>query len=1144
MEKKWFSQGRGMSLPIRKILMVMKLTVVLMLVVLQQALAVKSYAQTEKMSLNLQKNTLKEVFQMIEKNSDYSILYDESLVKDASLKSGNYQSAMISSILDEILANEGLRYQMIEKMIVILKEGKFSDASAGKLQDERITLKGQVKDPSGEPIVGVNVVIKGTITGTITGIDGSYRLEVNTNDEIMYSFIGFETQVIHVNGREVIDITLMSDVQSVDEVVVTALGIKRETKALGYAVQDIKGAEIQKAKESNVISNLTGKVAGLTVYNSSDFFSTPKFYLRGAQPLIVIDGIPVNSDFWDVSSEDIEEMSILKGATASALYGSRGANGAIMITTKKGKTDKISVDISSSTMFKAGYVAIPEPQQVYGTGDNGQYAYGDGKGGGINDAGTYVWGPRLDERDPTTDSGWKEIAQWDSPLDENGNRIPTPWVSRGRDNLTNFLETGFITNNNISVSQSTEKGSFRISMSHAFEKGQVPNTKLNNSTFTIGGTTKLGDKFNLESSWTYNRQYSPNYPYTGYGGANYVYNLLVWSGTDYDIRDFKDYWLVEDVQQKYYQYTTWYNNPYFLAHEKTRSYYKDVNYGFVNMSYDLAKDLKVAARVGSNWNNTKSDSRTPKSYSGGEGDYSNNQSYYFSINSDVFMTYKKDLFEDFSVDALLGGTVNYWENKSLSAGTDGLNVPGFFSLSNSTNPVWASNYFSRKQVNSLYGKMSLSYKNGLYLDVTGRNDWSSSLPAETRSYFYPSVAFSGIVSEFVDLPAAISFWKVRGSWTVSKQDVDLYSLHPEYRVSSDVRQGNSAAYYPDKILGSGVEPEVKRTYEVGTDLSLFANRLRFDFAYFNTLNYNKIADARISDASGFSYKQVNTQEEFEQRGLELVVSGTPIKNGRLTWDVSLNWSTSRWYLKKADPIYTAKSPWVKEGERTDYITGYDWERDSDGNVIHNSSGFPIVSNYKSVFGYASPDWVWGITNNFKYGAFDFSFSVDGRVGGDLYSRTNQAMWNSGTHPESVNAYREAATNGINNYSGIGSVVVSGEIIRDEQGNVLEDSRVFEANQIQVSYISYMKRFNPSVGTMKYQNMFDQSFLKLREVSLTYNVPDVYAKKLGMSAASVAFIGRNLWLWTKEVDHIDPDNGSDNLSSASYRNLGFNVKLSF
>ncbi len=1141
MQKKRFTQGRGMPSLLRKILMTMKLSA-LMCIIMQQVFAITTYSQSEKLSLNLDKNSLKEIFQMIEINSEYSIIYDEGLIEKAALKSGNYNSVKLSTLLDKILLDEGLRYQIIEKIIVILKADERGEEFI--MQDEKLTIKGKVSNYFGDAIIGVNVYIKGTTTGTITNIDGEYSLEVSENDIVIFSFIGFEEQEIHVSGRSIININLQEDVLSVGEVTVTALGIKRETKALGYSVQEIKGDEIQKAKESNVISNLTGKVAGLTVYNSSDFFSTPKFYLRGAQPLVVIDGIPVQSDFWDVASEDIEEMSVLKGATASALYGSKGANGAIMITTKKGKAKKLTVDISSSTMFKAGYIAIPEPQQVYGTGDNGQYAYVDGKGGGINDAGTYVWGPRLDVRDPSTASGWKELPQWDSPIGADGKRIPTPWRSRGADNLPEFLETGFISNNNISVSQSTERGSFRVSLSHAYEKGQVPNTKLNNSTFTIGGTTKAGEKFNLESSWTYNRQYSPNYPSNGYGAGNYIYNLLVWSGTDYDVCDFRDYWLVEDVQQKYYQYTVWYNNPYFLAYENTQSYYKDSNYGFVNMSYDLTKDLQIAARAGSNWNNTKSDARVPKSYGGGEGNYSNNQSYYFSINNDVFLTYKKKMFGAFTLDALLGGTLNYWESKSLSASTDGLNVPGFFALSNSTNPVSASNNYSRKQVNSIYGKTSLSYKNGLYLDVTGRNDWSSSLPKDKRSYFYPSVAFSGIVSEFIALPQVLNFWKVRGAWTVSKKDVSLYSINPEYSVSSNVWQGNSAAYYPSAIIGSDVEPEVKRTYEFGTDISLLNNRLRFDLAYFNTLNYNRIAYADISDASGFASKQVNTREELEQRGFEVVLAVTPVENNNFEWRASFNWSTSCWYLKKADPVYTAQLPWRKEGERMDQITGYDWERDGSGNIVHNASGYPITSHYLSVFGYATPDWVWGLSNNFKYKCFDLSVSFDGRVGGDVYSRTNQAMWNSGTHPNSVNVYREAASNGIHNYAGDGVVVTSGEIIRDEQGNVLEDTRVFSPNQTQVSYISYMKGFNPYVGEMKYQNMYDQSFFKLRELSLTYNVSKDISEKMGMSGASISFIGRNLWLWTKEVEHIDPDNEYDNLSSASVRNIGFNIKLSF
>lgn len=473
-----------------------------------------------------------------------------------------------------------------------------------------------------------------------------------------------------------------------------------------------------------------------------------------------------------------------------------------------------------------------------------------------------------------------------------------------------------------------------------------------------------------------------------------------------------------------------------------------------------------------------------------------------------------------------------------------MNLPDFYSLSNSTNPVSASNYQSQKQINSIYGKLSLNYKNSVFLDVTGRNDWSSTLPKETRSYFYPSAALSTVVSEFIKLPEFISFAKLRGSWTISKEDLSLYSLNPVYSVNADVWGGQSTASYPGSIRGDNVSPEETRTYEFGADLRFFKSRLKLDVSYFNSLSYNIISNAPVSSASGFSSKTTNTDERFEKRGVEVSLDFAAIKKEDFQWNTLVNWSTYNTYWDRLDPEFTSNNPWIYEGARTDNYLIYDWVRDPEGNIVH-SNGFPVLDTNLSVQGYTRPDYVWAFINNFKYKDFSLSLSFDGRVGGTFHSRTNQSLWNSGAHPDSVNQFREAATNGINNYVAPGVVVTSGELIRDEKGETVSDTRVFEANTQQVSYITYQKRYNPSVYDVSArQNLFKQTFGKLREVSIGYSIPKDVCKSIGLNTMNVNLVGRNLFLFNTDLDLVDPDTGTDDLSSASQRNIGFNIQLSF
>lgn len=1124
MEKKWFSQGRGMPLPLRKILMVMKLTVVLMLIVLQQAFAVKSYAQAEKMSLNLQKNTLKEVFQMIEKNSDYSILYDESLVRDASLKSGNYESAMISSILDEILANEGLRYQVIEKMIVILKDGNLSDLSARQLQDERMTLKGRVNDPSGEPVVGVNVVIKGTLTGTITSVDGTYSLEVTANDVIVYSYIGFENQEINVAGRTVINITLVEEATGLDEVVVTALGIKRQEKALGYAVQKVDGEALQKVKGVDIGTSLTGKVAGLNIKNSTEFYDEATIELRGETPLIIIDGIPYsNISLRDVASDDIEEMSILKGATASALYGARGGSGAIMITTKKGAKQKgLTVSVNSNTMFNAGYLRLPEVQNSYSAGYYGKYNGDD-----------YVWGDKMDIG--------RVYEQWD-PISKSYKEMEL--TSKGKDNLKNFQEFSFITNNNVSIAQKGENGSFRTSLTHVYNKGQFPNAKMNKITYSVGGELKLGDKFQLESSMTYNKRWAPNISGKGYNTQGYIYNILVWTGSEYDLTDYKDYWITPGEEQNWH-YSGWYDNPYLMAYEKLHGKEEDVINGYVSGNYQLTAWAKLLVRSGLDIYIDKETKRNPIGINSNrgwdeKGMYRIDKKNGYSLNNDLLLMMDYQL-DDFKVDAVLGGTIYYTQDERLYAGTkNGINIPGFYSLNNSVEDPYVYGNTWKKQVNSLFGKATFAYKSALFIDVTGRNDWSSTLPEDSRSYFYPSLGASAIISEMADIAPWMSFWKVRGSWAVSKNDLGIYATNNTYSTATGVWDNFNSAAYPTSLRDYSIKPSTERTYEFGTVANFLQNRARFDLTYYNKRMYNRTVWAGTSSASGFESMLVNTKEELVRKGWEITVGGTPVKSGDWRWDANFNWSKSHVYYDKLDPVYSADKYWIGEGERYDAYVTRDYERTPDGQRIVKANGYPMKSDYESKIGTYEPDWIWGLTNVVKYKNLSLLMSFDGRVGGLSYSSTNARLWQSGAHIDSDNKYRyEEVVNGESIFAVDGMVVVSGDVVRDDYGRIVEDNREFAPNEKIISYESYNKYY----GTGP-QNILDETFIKLREISISYEVPSSFSSKLGMQDASVSFVGQNVFLWTKEYRFADPDIASDDLNSPSIRYLGVNLKMTF
>ena len=982
-----------------------------------------------------------------------------------------------------------------------------------------------MKSANGESIIGANVKVAGTTIGCITDVDGNFTLEVPENAKLSISYIGFQTQEVAISGKSSVNVVLKEDAEMLDEVVVTALGIKREEKALGYAVQKVKGDALSTVKAVDVGTALTGKVAGLNVMNSTEFNSAPTIEIRGESPLIVIDGVPYgNINMRDINSDDIESLDVLKGATASALYGARGGNGVIMITTKKANKEGLDISVNSSTMFNAGYLAIPEAQHSYSSGTGGKY-----------DSYDYVWGDKLDigrtavQYNPFT-------YQWEEQ----------PLVSKGKDNFRNFLEQGFSTNNNISIAWKGKNGGFRTSLNHVYNKGQYPNQQMQKIIYTLSGNATMGN-LSIEAGAIWNKRFYSNDRGAGYGGGGYIYNLIVWTGADYDIRDYRNYWVQgKEGEQQNWRYTAFYDNPYMLAYECTSQNDYDKLNTYVYAKYDFFPWLNLSTRTGVDFYADRYESKNPiGTFNVGNknGSYSVTKNTGFSLNSDVILA-ANHKFGDFTVDGILGASTYYYFDDGLTASTsNGLSVPGFYSLQASRDPVTASSSYKSKQLNSVYAKLSASWRSLLFVDVTGRNDWSSTLPAETRSYFYPSVSGSLIMSEFIDLPKPFTFWKLRGSWTITKSDPAVFDIQQAYDVSTNVWNKLNSATYPTMMRSNVLKPKTARSYEIGTAFNVWDNRIRFDVAYYNKLQYNLTREATISSASGFSNTLLNYDEQWERKGVEISVGADLIQTKGWRWAVNLNWARDRWYYKQIDDVYSTQNEWVQAGLRWDWLAGYDWVKDPDGNIILYN-GLPKTSDYKSFLGYEYPDWIWGVNSTLSYKNWTMSVSFDGRVGGTSYNKTEQAMWNSGSHPDSDTPERyEEVVNG-NTFVAPGVKIVSGEVKYDTDGNIISDTRVFAPNDVPVSYQSFIQTYQPWCGSGVFQNYRSMTFFKIRELSLTYMVPKSACDWMHIKGASVSFIGQNLLLWAKEFKYADPDVDGDDLNSPSQRFLGFNVKIDF
>lgn len=1099
--------------------------------------------------------SLDHVFSKIEGLFGVTFTYNADIVSQRTKIDLPRKERSLTEVLNLVSAQSGLLFKQVGNLIgvhkTVIRSLAVNDAAPA------FEINGRVTDAGGLPLSGVTISLKGKSAATSTDDKGNFTINAVKGDVLVISYVGFQTQEIAVGEENVLNITLLVSDTALDEVVVTtALGIKKEKIRTTYAMQEVKGTAMEKAREPNVISNLTGKVAGLSIQNKSTLFENPEFKLRGGNTLVVIDGVPASTDFWNINADDVDNINVLKGTAATALYGSLGINGAIMITTKKGKAGKNGVEVTfnSSNQFQAGYLTLPEAQTQYGMGWNGQYAYKDGRGGGLYDDYGYVYGPKLNQPDPSTPSGFVEIPQYNSPIDPvTGEPVPLPWITRSQSNLKKFLRNQLLTTNNVSIAGKHENGDYRISLTHLYQKGQVPNTHVNSSTVSMAGSLKLSEKLRVEATLSYNKQYSPNYPITGYGPNNFFYNILLWMGPEVDINDMRNYWVTgrEGIEQDTYNYT-WYNNPWFLAMERLRNYQRDAIVAQANAVYDFNKDLSLMVRSGVTMNNSNRSIKTPWSYidydvsKAPNGNFEIWKENQFRIVSDAMFTYKKNFFSDLDVEVSAGAASRFDHVDEVQSNTNGLSVPNVYNLGNSINPVISTNQIREKQVNSVLGYAEFGYRNRIFLNVSGRNDWSSALQKPNNSFFYPSASLGVVASEMMKLPSFFTFLKFRGSWANISTDIisigndvlEEYATLPVY-VNGVRWNGQSSLNLPGRLIAPDIRPNKTISQEYGTEMRFVNNRIGLDFTYYTYQDKDFVVAVPISNAGGYEQLIVNG-DRVNRHGIELMLTGSPVRTTNLKWDVAVNYSMHRSVQKEfygGDSIRNL----VEVGGRTDVVAGYKWDRSPDGKVVY-VNGIPQYVNARTRLGYENPDWEFGITNSLSYKNMSLSFQFDGRIGGVLVNSVEAKLYEGGMHKSTANSFRDDAYNGVNSFVGDGVVATSGAVEYDAFGRLISDTRKFAANDTKVNYIDWV--FASYTNGIEDAVLYKRSFVKLREVILTYNMGPKLLSKLPFKSANISVVGRNLLMFT-DVPFMDPDGYSGlTLAEPSYRNIGVNLNFKF
>jgi TonB-linked SusC/RagA family outer membrane protein len=1064
----------------------------------------------------------------------------------------------------------------------------------------QVVLKGTVRNTRNEVLPGVNVFIKGTTKGVITNSGGQFVLDAPKEATLVFSFIGYEKLEIALNGQTNVDVVLTEGVEQISEVVVTALGIKREEKALGYSTQNIGSEQITNAMSAQWANGLAGKVAGLNIVSAGGPLGTARITLRGDvslnmngnNALIVLDGVPLSSQmtgtgdaygagtasnlpvdfgngFSDINPDDIESIQVLKGAGATALYGSRAATGVIMITSKSGSRKQKGIGVTfNSNSSVDDVLKWPNYQyefgqgvQTYALGAAGTeyegglyYSYGktpDGKNGSTSGTSS-SYGPRFDAS--------KLFYQFD-PITQKQGVEKTPWVAYP-DNRKGLFRTGYNLINSVAIEGQGDKGSIRASVTTTKNEWILPNTGFNRVVASLSANYQISKQLKLVARTNYTNRKTDNTPAIGYNSNSIAY-FMIFQNPNVDLDWIRPMWQIGQEKISQLQpYSTFIGNPYVTLYENTNASQKHSTVSTLSAVYEISRKFELMVRSGIDLAfDERAMKRTVSDVVFGKGYFRKQNIFNYETNSDALLTYRESFSNGLNMSISTGANMMRQHYNLLDASVTGLITPGVYKLSNGQSSPYVISTENNKALNSLYGSANFSWKNKIFMDITGRNDWSSTLPEKNRSFFYPSVSTSVLINEIFHLSSKIDKAKVRISYAQVGNDTDPYKTDKYYSTTKFPGSATTAT----TLYNIDFKPEISSSFETGLDLKMLKNRLGIDFTFYYNVTRNQIIDAPMDAATGY-YRATINAGKVRNRGFEVMVNGTPLIAKDFKWNVGFSWSKNENQIlelaKGMDENQLLSSIGSVSiigsvGGTTGDLWGYKLVRNPFGEVIIASNGLPVQAPLIEYVGSAYPSWKGGMYNEFQYKNFKLSIQFDGQFGGIVYSQAHHKMTQQGKLKFTLNGRlpgtpfyiekddpRILAEAALSKKNLGGYYMVAPGVVDNGNGTYSPNMKLVTVE----AYNNEYYRIN-NVET----NSFDASYLKLREVRFEYSIPKALISKTPFEKASLAVYGRNLMMWTS-FPMFDPEAAALNGGTItpgvetgqlpSTRTVGLNLTLGF
>lgn len=997
---------------------------------------------------------------------------------------------------------------------------------------ENITVRGTVSDANGNGLSGVSISLQGTNTGTTTDANGNYSISVPKDGTLIFTYIGFVTQETPVNGQQTINLMLEEDSTALEEVVVTALGIERQTRSLTYSTQSVGTEQMTKAREPNIMNSLQGKVAGLSINSSaSGVGASTRVILRGnksisgdSQPLYVVDGVPIRGNPDNLNSDNIASINILKGPNAAALYGSAAQNGAIVIETKRGTAGVTNVGVSQTFMIQQPIILTKF-----------QNEYGQGQGGIYDRTSEYSWGPRMEGQ---------MVEHWSlDPALAGATYALTPQPNNNID----IYQNGYNSATNVYATIGGERTQTMFTYTLTDAEGTLPGNKLKRHNVSARMNNRLAEGLMLDVKADYTSQMINN-SYLGgrYNPTRMIYRLprSIQNG---HLRDF------EYIDSEGYAMQNYFTpgsaigaNPYWILNRVPNEDALDRIIALTSLSYQFSDAFRLMVRGSYDATYGDTEERVYNDNYGGfrDGQYNVGKSNSSEFNTDFLASFNKEFASDWNIDVSVGGNIKIQRNSSVQLSTgQAMIVPNFFAITNTNLPVVTHNPGLNQDIHSLYAFGQLSWRNAVFLDVTGRNDWSSTLPSNNRSYFYPSVGLSTVLSDLIEFPEVISLARLRGSWAEVGNSARPYMVQ---RTASFAAGGSNGFLQLSSTLpNENLRPERTRSTELGLDLRFFQSRLGLDITAYKTNTYDQLFTVALPVGSGAREYYTNGGD-VENKGIEALVSSTPVRNENFSWDLNVNFGLNRNMVNRISderprvnltPTGFFSNFIIEEGQPFGNIYSRGFIRDDQGRVIVGSNGLPqVTSGITELVANFNPDWTGGISNSFRYKNFGLSFLIEHRQGGTVASETNAILYDDGVTEQTL-----VGRNGD---------LVFGQNVFAHEVAVLEDG---SPNNIAISAESFWRSIGGRSIPVGEAFVDDATNTRLRELTLDYTLPQGLFSKWPVSNVQLSVVGRNLFFIYRKSENLDPDfmggtgptsEGTQAFTPASSRSFGLSLKVDF